>query len=150
MTFCPSVRQTLASPRRVPPPVWPPPQLFGDPAYLSPAVGAPYPVTSPLFEQQNLAAGTVEGFARPDQSVYPVLGLLHVLVRGLVERVLLVLLAVHTVVYGLAGDAVVPLAQRALEHVCRVLDDGPTSTVGGLAVERVLGGGLGLFQRLLL
>ena len=34
--------------------IWTPSQLFGDPAYLSTAVGAPYPVTAPLLQEQYL------------------------------------------------------------------------------------------------
>jgi hypothetical protein len=59
-------------------------------------------------------------------------------------QVVLILLTVHSLVVGLAEDAVGLAANRALELVDLVLVDTPPSAVGSLAVETVGQSTLGL------
>ena len=59
-------------------------------------------------------------------------------------QVILILLTVHSLVVGLAEDAVGLAADGALELVHLVLVDAPASAVGGLAVEAVGKSALGL------
>ena len=116
----------------MPPFIWPyvgsPSELFGHPADLRPAVGAPHPVTAPLLQQEHLAARAVQGLALPyqvlqtsgEQShqqtdhqhytyIHPQLGCPGVLVHGVQEELLLVLLAVLPLMDSLDNQCLVEM-----------------------------------------
>merc|ERR1712223_1889809 len=127
-----------------------PSELFCYPADLCPAVGAPHPVTAPLFQKQDLTAWAVECFSLLDKILNPFFCLFRVLILRISEHILLVLLAVHPIVHSLTGDTVGSLTKRALEDVHVVLNHRPAGAVRCLAMEGILNIRLRLLDRLLL
>ena len=71
-------------------------------------------------------------------------GLRGFIIFRLSLQVILILLTVHSLVVGLAEDAVGLAADGALKLIHLVLVDAPPSAVGGLAVEAVGKSALGL------
>lgn len=109
---------------------WPPARPSGDPADLTVTDSATQPITALLFLHDDAALRAVHGLPGEDQGLEQIsssAGCRVVLSTG--RKVILVLLTVHPFMNRLAEQAVVLVADGAVEHIDGVLVHTPPGTV---------------------
>lgn len=141
-----SIQPAAAAPTGIPnasrAPAWP----FGNPADLCVADCATDPVTAILLLHHNLALRAVHGLALLQHQLEHLCGLPgSYIILCPQSEVILVLLAVHILMNGLAEQTVDVAAHRTSEFVDIILKEAPASAVIGLTViaegTSVLGNG---------
>lgn len=134
-----AVDSAFASSRSIPFACWPPPWPLGDPADLSLAHGAPYPVTAPLFQHDHLASGAWDCLTSTKHVLYHLPCPPGVFVGScILLHLFLILLAIHALMNYLTGEAVSEVADRAQILIHIVLINAPPSAVWSLAVKGIL------------
>uniref|UniRef100_A0A8D8UA43 Uncharacterized protein n=1 Tax=Cacopsylla melanoneura TaxID=428564 RepID=A0A8D8UA43_9HEMI len=109
------------------------------PTYLRLAHGTPQPITAPLLHQYHVTLGTHHSLASFDHFIQHVTCSSRVLVRFRVRlHMILVLFTVQTIVNSLTRQTVQMSTHRTPELVHIILEYAPSSTVGRLAMERIL------------